>query len=127
MDYGRGQRAVEGKTWPPVTPVIDITSTEIRGGEQEFLSAAANLRPLYDICLRVKTDAELERELRRRRRQRITVSSCPVCGQVFNPPTGKFCPKDGTFVLDVEPGIDADSPDQVHCRDDGSFETRPLS
>lgn len=92
---GRELRKVDGKKWTPVSPVLEIAVAHIPPTDQEFLIAIARLGPLYSICLKVKTDAELKRELRRR----VIVGKCPKDGRIFNPPPpGRFCPDHGAFL-----------------------------
>lgn len=99
-NVGIQEKEIDDKSWPPITPGLAIASKEVDYAEQDFLKAMAELRPLYDVCLRIKTGAEIERELRKLQRQKVTIMMCPRCHSSYEPPlTGKFCPKCHTFLL----------------------------
>ena len=98
-DEGRQEMRVKNKRYPPIAPVIDIARTKVPKTNQEFLNAMSELKPLYDACMKVKTDRELENELRKMRKEKVTVARCSKCGKVFNLPLrDRFCPDDGSFL-----------------------------
>jgi len=102
-DKGIQEREIEDKSWPPTTPGLDIASKEVPYAEQDFLDAMTELRPLYDVCLRIKTGAEIERELRKLQKQKVTIMICSRCHSSPEPSfTGKFCPKCHTFLLPTQ-------------------------
>lgn len=59
---GIEERHIQGKSWPPFVPQIDLATATVRMSHADFLRAMSELRPLYEVCLGIKTDAEIERE-----------------------------------------------------------------
>ena len=99
-EKGIQEKEMDDKSWPPITPGLDIASKEVDYVEQDFVNAIAELRPLYDVCLRIKTGAEIERELRKLQKQKVPIMLCSKCHSSYVPTsTVKFCPKCHSFLL----------------------------
>ncbi len=75
----------------PSTPVIEIAFTIIDRKDGElFKRKLSQLKPIYETCLKVKTDSFLRAEKRKREGKKSEVSSrtsvfsCPKCGKQFS-------------------------------------------
>lgn len=86
----------------PITPVIDLAyATIIRGDDQNFMAKLSQLKPLYEICLKVKTAGaiqSLERSSKKNMSTRSAIFSCPKCGKKFTKDEARakrFCDVDG--------------------------------
>ena len=55
----------QGKSWRTLAPVIDIAYTTIDKDEAEFREILKQLKPAYQIALRIKTDREIAEEIAR--------------------------------------------------------------
>lgn len=60
----------QGKSWRTLAPVVRIAHTVIDKKENAFREALKQLKPAYHIALHVKTDQEIEREIRRGERKK---------------------------------------------------------
>ena len=110
-EKGIQEKRLAGKGYLPISPGLSIASKEVGYVEQDFIKAMAELRPLYDVCLRIKTGAEIERELRKLQKQKVFIMVCQKCHSTYEPPlTFKFCPKCHTFLLPTQVSKDQVGP-----------------
>jgi len=88
----------------PVTPVIDVAYVTIPKDETQFTSKMSQLKPVFEISLRVKTTSELRAEEKKRAELRKTFIprvrgySCVKCGKEYSEADARrlrFCPADG--------------------------------
>lgn len=95
----------------PVTPVIDLAFTTIdRNENQLYLSKLAQLKPIFETCLKVKTDSSIRAALRNNAAKKSKVISrsaqftCSKCGKKFSREDAKqkkFCDVDGMKIQTV--------------------------
>jgi hypothetical protein len=89
----------------PETPVIEIAFTAIdRRDDRLFQHKLAQLKPIYETCLKVKTESSIRAEKKKRAVEksrvpsRTAIFSCPKCGTEFSKDEAqlrKFCDVDG--------------------------------
>ena len=111
---GKTRMKEENLSVNPATPVIEIAYTTIdRRDVRLFQNKLAQLKPIYETCLRVKTESSICAEKRKlapkqpKVAPRIAVFSCSKCGKTFSKEEAKmlkFCDVDkmkirATFVL----------------------------
>ena len=60
---------IEGKSWRTLAPVVDIAHIAIERDENDFREVLRQLKPAYQIALRIKTDEEIEREVAAREKK----------------------------------------------------------
>jgi len=92
---GRRKKLAENKRWTPVLPVIDIAKTRVNKKDEDFVKRMTQLKPLYETCLEIKTQAQINREMRR---ERIVVRICPKCG-IQPDSEQRFCSQCGSHLL----------------------------
>jgi hypothetical protein len=79
---GKGRQKEEKLPHNPVTPVIDIAYTTIgRGDDQLFNSKISQLKPLYETCLKVKTDSMIRTEERLKKTKTSTKTTAFECSK----------------------------------------------
>lgn len=72
MEESNEMMRSQGKSWRTLAPVINIAHTVIDQDEDEFREVLKQLKPAYQIALRIKTDEEIERENQKREKRRKT-------------------------------------------------------
>ena len=90
----------------PEAPVIDLVAVSVPLEEEAFRSALAIIGPIFETCLRVKTQSEIVREKKRpaKKRSKVFVGYiCTRCStklqvQEVTNLRSNFCPKCGTLV-----------------------------
>jgi hypothetical protein len=60
----------EGKSWRTLAPTIEIAHTVIERDEEKFRRVLKQLKPAYEIALRIKTDKEIDAEILRREKKK---------------------------------------------------------
>ena len=102
-----GKRRMKDEDLPhnPVTPVLDLAySTVERGNDASFLSKLAQLKPIYETCLKIKTAGSIRAEPRVKKKSRSAIFNCPKCGKEFTKEDArlrKFCDLDGMRIRAV--------------------------
>jgi len=108
-EEGKRRMKEEGLPHNPVTPVIEIAFTTIdRLNDQLYLSKLSQLKPMFEACLKVKTEAAIRAEERKNVSKKViprkTNFSCPKCGKQFTDAEArqkKFCDVDGMKIRTV--------------------------
>lgn len=70
MEESDALMRTEGKSWRTLAPVIDITRIVIDRRENKFREVLEQLKPVYQIALRIKTNQEIEKEIQRREKRK---------------------------------------------------------
>ena len=52
---------VDKKTWRVLAPVIELARIKVQNNDTEFKKALAELKPIYEIVLRLKSDNEIKK------------------------------------------------------------------
>lgn len=60
----------QGKSWRTLAPVVNIAHTIIDRDENEFRDVLKQLKPVYQIALRIKTEEEIKKETQRREKRK---------------------------------------------------------
>lgn len=95
-EKGRLKKVVENRRWIQILPTIDIAWTFAKMNDEDFLKKIGYLKPLYEICVKIKTDSQIAREMKRQKKTELVVRICPKCG--IQDSSTMFCPKCGSYL-----------------------------
>jgi len=103
-ERGRRKKEIENKRWVQVLPTIDIAWTRVEKSHEQFLSKITQLRPVYETCLKIKTNSQISREIKRQKKTVSIIKLCLRCGA--QDPKLMFCPRCGSYLRLKEVGQD---------------------
>ena len=105
---GKTRMKEENLSVNPETPVIEIAFTRLdRSDERLFQSKLAQLKPIYETCLKVKTESSIRAEMKKLAPEkpkvppRTAIFGCAKCGKEFSKEEArlqKFCDVDGVKI-----------------------------
>jgi hypothetical protein len=62
---------IDHKTWRVLAPVVELARITVKDNGADFRKALSELKPIYEIVLRLKTDDEINRELKIRDQKQV--------------------------------------------------------
>jgi predicted RNA-binding Zn-ribbon protein involved in translation (DUF1610 family) len=95
---------LHGISHPIEAPTIQLAYCEFQMNEDIFRRRLQELKPLFEICLRVKRSGELEREKKKIEESQI-ILKCKNCDKTVTEEeyvTNKFCPKCKSIIIRVK-------------------------
>jgi len=95
-EKGRLKKAVDNRRWIQILPTINIAWTRAKMSDEDFLKKMGYLKPLYEICVKIRTDSQMAREMRRQKKTKLVVRICPKCG--IQDSSTMFCLKCGSYL-----------------------------
>jgi len=99
-EEGRTKKAIENSKRIKIFPMLDLAWTRARKNEEHFLKKMSQLKPLYEICLKIRTDSQIGLETKKRKKTVSIVKTCPKCG--VQESKSMFCPRCGLYLSPKE-------------------------
>jgi hypothetical protein len=65
--------------WIRILPSLDIAKITLGQRKQDFANALTQLKPLAEICMRIKTKSQIDRQKRKEASSFVNIRICPAC------------------------------------------------
>ncbi len=93
---GLDRKRREGKSWLPESPSLTLARTSFKPDPTIFKDKLTQLKPLYEVLLRIRSTGQIERATRKGRTLLNPFLACYKCDYKTLDTKVKFCPRDGS-------------------------------